>query len=228
MVSAIIVAAGKGIRMKDSMRKQYSKLSGRPILSHTLLAVNGCDLIQRIILVVPKDDVDFCHEKIIVPLKLCKQIELIAGGEERQDSVFNGLQALDDREGLVVIHDGVRPFVTAEQFTRCIEAAKDTGACILAIPVLDTVKKEAGAGWIAKTLDRAGLWLAQTPQVFDFKIITQAHNLARREGFKGSDDSLLVERLGYKVQIIRGTRSNIKITTQEDLLIGEAILKRSF
>ncbi len=225
MVSAIIVAAGKGMRMKDPVPKQYLQLGGRPIVSHTLMAFDGCDLIQKIILVIPAEDKDFCHQKIVSPLNLHKQIQLVAGGEKRQDSVFNGLNAINDTKSPVVIHDGVRPFVTAEQLTRCIHAAKETGACIMGIPALDTVKQTDDQRCVAKTLDRSSLWLAQTPQVFDFPIIHQAHIIARQEGYQASDDSLLAERLGYKVKIISGSKSNIKITTQEDLLIGEAILK---
>jgi 2-C-methyl-D-erythritol 4-phosphate cytidylyltransferase len=148
MTSAIVVAAGKGMRMKDPRRKQYLMLCDRPIVGHTLLlmlcdrpivghtllAVQSCDLIQKIILVVPAQDLDFCRQKIIIPLKLCDQVQLVAGGEERQDSVFNGLQTIDDKESLVVIHDGVRPLVTADQLARCINEARETGACILGMP----------------------------------------------------------------------------------------------
>lgn len=225
MTSAIVVAAGKGMRMKDPSRKQYLMLCDRPIVEHTLLAIQGCDLIRKVILVVPADDLDFCRQRIINPLKLYDQVQLVAGGAQRQDSVFNGLQSIDDKESLVVIHDGVRPFVTAEQLARCIKEATVTGACILGMPALDTVKQEDGSGCIAKTLDRATLWLAQTPQVFDYKIISQAHLMARKNGYKASDDAVLVERLGYKVKIIRGAASNIKITTQEDLRMGEAIMR---
>ena len=225
MASAIIVAAGKGMRMQDPVRKQYLRLGGRPIVSHTLMAVDGCDLIRSIILVIPPEDEDFCRQKIVSPLNLHKQIQLVAGGAQRQDSVFNGLSAINDKESPVAIHDGVRPFVTAEQISQCIQTAKETGACIMGIPVLDTVKRADGQQRVAETLDRSALWLSQTPQVFDFHIIHRAHIIARQEAYQGSDDSLLVERLGYKVKIIPGTQSNIKITTPEDLLIGEAILQ---
>ena len=225
MTSAIVVAAGKGMRMNDQRRKQYLMLCDRPIVVHTLLAIQSCNLIKRIILVVPAQDLDFCRQKILIPLKLYDQVQLVAGGEERQDSVFNGLQSIDDKEGLVVIHDGVRPFVKASQLVGCINEARETGACILGMPAFETVKQEDGSGCIAKTLDRTNLWLVQTPQVFQYKIISQAHRKARENGFKASDDAVLVERLGYKVKIIRGAASNIKITTPEDLRMGEAILR---
>ncbi len=225
MTSAIVVAAGKGMRMNDQRRKQYLMLCDRPIVGHTLLAIQSCNLIKRIILVVPAQDLDFCRQKILIPLKLYDQVQLVAGGEERQDSVFNGLQSIDDKEGLVVIHDGVRPFITADQLADCINEARETGACILGMPASETVKQADGFGCIAKTLDRAVLWLAQTPQVFDYKIINKAHQIARKTGYKASDDAVLVERLGYKVKIIPGAASNIKITTPEDLRMGEAIIR---
>ena len=152
-------------------------------------------------------------------------MKLVAGGKERHHSVFNGLQNIDDKESLVVIHDGVRPFITADQLAQCIKQARQTGACILGLPAFETVKRTDESGTIAETLDRTSLWLAQTPQVFDYKIIYEAHHLAQKQGFKASDDAVLVERLGYSVNIIRGATSNIKITTQEDLRLGEAIMR---
>ena len=200
-------------------------LCDQPIVGHTLLAIQSCDLIQKVILVVPAKDLDFCRQEIIIPLKIDDRVQLVAGGDERQESVFNGLQSIDDKDSLVVIHDGVRPFVTADQLRRCIKEARKTGACILGMPAFETVKQEDGTGCIAKTLDRTTLWLAQTPQVFDYTIINQAHLMARKNGYRASDDALLVERLGYKVKIIRGAASNIKITTPEDLRMGEAIMR---
>ena len=157
---------------------------------------------------------------------LPKVLKPVAGGEERQDSVFNGLQSIDDKESLVVIHDGVRPFVTADQLARCINEARETGACILGMPAFETVKQTDGSGCIAKTLDRATLWLAQTPQVFDYKIISQAHRMARENGYKASDDAVLVERLGYKVKIFMGSNDNIKVTTPADLALAEILWRK--
>jgi 2-C-methyl-D-erythritol 4-phosphate cytidylyltransferase len=225
MVSAIVVAAGKGTRMQGSLRKQYLLLGHRPIVGHTLLAIRSCALIHKVILVVPAGDLDFCHQKIIAPLKLKGRVQLVAGGKERQNSVFNGLQFVDDKESLVVIHDGVRPFITADQLARCINEARHMGACILGMPAFETVKRADKSGTVAETLDRTSLWLAQTPQVFDYKIINEAHRLAKKQGFRASDDAVLVERLGYTVKIIRGTPRNIKITTREDLRLGEAIMR---
>ena len=225
MTSAIIVAAGQGMRMKNARRKQYLMLCGRPILGHTILAIRSCNLIHNVILVVPAQDLDYCRKNVVSPLNLHNLVQLVAGGKERQDSVFNGLQTIDEKEGPVLIHDGVRPFVTADQLEQCILQARETGACILGVPVFETVKQADESGCITNTLDRSTLWLAQTPQVFDYKIISRAHLAARKNGYRASDDAVLVERLGYKVKIILGTASNIKITTPEDLHMGEAIMR---
>ncbi|MBN1930646.1 MAG: 2-C-methyl-D-erythritol 4-phosphate cytidylyltransferase [Desulfobacterales bacterium] len=220
MVSAIIVAAGKGIRMNTRLRKQYLAVAGRPILMHTLCVFDDCKLINRIVLVIPEDDFDFCHKNILSSLKLQHEIKLVHGGQQRQDSVYNGISALEHREKtdhIVVIHDGVRPFVHPERLKACIMGARDFGACILGIPVWDTLKSVTGAGYIHTTFERDSVWLAQTPQAFQYDLIKAAHENAKQEGFKGTDDASLVERLGEKVKMINGTRSNIKITTEEDL-----------
>ena len=225
MVSGIIVAAGKGVRMNLTIRKQYLAIAGQPILCHTLRAMVRCRLIEHITLVAPKDDFNFCREQIIQPLKSPKTIALAAGGAERQDSVYNGLLSTADKDGIVVIHDGVRPFVDLKTFSVCIEAAKTAGACIVGIPVSETVKQVTDAGFVDKTLDRKTLFLAQTPQVFRYEIIRKAHEKARKIGLKGTDDALLVERMGHDVKVVPGSCFNIKITTPEDLRIAEAILK---
>ena len=224
MVSAIIVAAGKGIRMDDKIRKQYLWLGDCPILNYTLRVFASCNLIDKIFLVVDREDFDFCHKNILSALKPQKKVILVAGGEERQDSVYNGLMAIDDNpESIIVIHDGVRPFLSSEQLTACISGAQESGACILGIPAYDTVKKVNNSGYIDQTLERGFIWLAQTPQAFKYDVIRKAHENARKEGYTGTDDALLVERLGKRVKIIKGSRYNIKITTREDLLLAQAI-----
>ena len=225
MISAIIVAAGKGIRMNDKLRKQYLLLAGRPILAYSLLAFDACDLIDCIILVVPKQDIDYCWQDIVAPLKLYKKINLVPGGEKRQDSVYNGLMAVDkDAAEIVAIHDGVRPFVSQGQLAACITGAKEYGACILAIPADDTLKQVDSSGFIYNTLKRDDILLAQTPQAFEYNLIIKAHENARSEGFAGTDDASLVERLGGKIKVIYGSRQNIKITTREDLIFAKALV----
>jgi 2-C-methyl-D-erythritol 4-phosphate cytidylyltransferase len=224
-VHAIIVAAGKGIRMSDAVRKQYIELDGIPMLSRTLGVFNGCELIDRIIMAVPGDDIDFCRNKIIPAANLKKETVLVIGGSRRQDSVYSSLKAIETDDGIVLIHDGVRPFVNPEDLVVCINGAREHGACILGIPAYDTVKHVNAKNEIVETQKRETLWLAQTPQAFQLRLIKRAHEMAKAEGFRGTDDASLVERLGEIVKIMPGSRSNIKITNQEDLKLARAILK---
>ena len=223
-VHAIIVAAGQGIRMSNTVRKQYIALDGIPILSRTLGVFDRCDLIDRIIVAVPKDDIDYCRNEIIPAADMKKEAILVVGGERRQDSVYNGLKTIESDDGIVLIHDGVRPFVNPEHLAACIKSAQKQGACILGIPAFDTVKHVNAKNEIIETLKRDTLWLAQTPQAFQLELIRRAHEIAKQEGFTGTDDASLVERLGGIVKIIPGSRNNIKITNQEDLKLAQAIL----
>lgn len=225
MVSAIIVAAGKGIRMNSGTRKQYIAVAGRPILGHTLHKFDACDRIDIIYLLVPEADFDHCRKSVLSTINPNKPIRLVAGGAERQDSVYNGLLALEEKSGLVVIHDGVRPLIQPDLIASCIQGAMKTGACIAGIPAFDTIKQADDTGTIEKTLSREGLWLAQTPQVFRYDLIREAHDRALREDFHGTDDAILVERLGHFVTIINGSKTNIKITTEEDLVVAETLLE---
>jgi 2-C-methyl-D-erythritol 4-phosphate cytidylyltransferase len=228
MVSAIIVAAGKGIRMNDKTRKQYLDLAGRPILAYSVMAFDACDLIDKIFLVIPKEDIEYCRKNIIPLLELKNGLDLIPGGEERQNSVYNALQAMDKKTDTVVVHDGVRPFIQPEKLESCILGARKFGACILGIPAGDTIKCVDKSGFIEKTLERESIWLAQTPQAFKYELIKKAHETARHDGYTGSDDSLLVERLGMDVRIINGSKNNIKITVREDLVVARAMLDAIF
>ena len=224
MVSAIIVAAGKGIRMNDTTRKQYLDLAGRPILAHSVMAFDACDLIDKIFLVIPKEDIEYCRKNILPVLELKNGVDLVFGGEKRQDSVYNGLQAIDKKTEIVVVHDAVRPFIQPEEIKSCILGAREFGACITGIPASDTIKHVGKSGLIEKTLIRDNIWFAQTPQAFKHELIIRAHETARHDGYIGSDDSLLVERLGIDVKIIKGSKNNIKITVREDLVVARAIL----
>ena len=224
MVSAIIVAAGKGARMNDAVRKQYLNLAGYPIVSHSLITFDECQQIADIFLVVPQKDINYCQKNILAPLTLQKKVHLVPGGAHRQASVYNGLLEIDQKTTTAVIHDGVRPFVSSENLTSCILGAKDFGACILAIPASDTLKHVERSGVIKKTLPRDTVWLAQTPQAFQYSLIMKAHETARYDGFIGTDDALLVERMGKDVKVVRGDKTNIKITTKEDLAVAQAML----
>ena len=226
-VYAIIVAAGKGIRMSDSVRKQYIALDGIPMLSRTLGVFNRCDLIDRIIVTVPEDDIDFCRHEIIPAANMEKEPILVIGGARRQDSVYSSLKTIETDDGVVLIHDGVRPFVNPQHLVACIKGAQEHGACILGIPAFDTVKHVNAKNEIVQTQKRDTLWLAQTPQAFQLQLIKKAHEIAKQKGFMGTDDASLVERLGGVVKIIPGSRSNIKITNQEDLRLAQALIQIS-
>ena len=223
MVSAIIVAAGKGVRMKGTMRKQYLDLSGRPVLAHSIMAFDLCSLVEEIFLVVPEEDVEYCQKKILSLLDLKTCINLVPGGAKRQDSVYNGLQAIKKNTETVVIHDGVRPFIHPEDLKACILGSKKYGACILATAAIDTLKRVGESDFILTTLPRENIWLAQTPQAFQYDLIIKAHETARRYGYIGTDDASLVEKLEEDVKIINGSRFNIKITKKEDLDIAKAM-----
>ena len=224
MVNAIIVAAGQGKRMQGDQRKQYLSLAGLPILTRTLMVFDKCEPVSQIILVVPQDDIDFCRHNILEPAKLTQKVRLASGGRRRQDSVYNGLKEIDANCSIVVIHDGVRPFVQNEQLIECINGARESGACIMGVPAHETLKQIDSSGRIIRTLSRDDIWLAQTPQVFRHDLILRAHEHAREEGYFATDDAALLERLGATVKILKGSRTNIKITVSEDLEMAQTIL----
>jgi 2-C-methyl-D-erythritol 4-phosphate cytidylyltransferase len=225
-VSAIIVAGGKGIRMGAAVRKQYLLLAGKPIFCHTLEAFDACSCIEEIYLVVPPDDLNTCAEKWVSSLILHKTIHLVAGGLERQDSVYRGIQAVSgQRCEIVVIHDAVRPFVSSRMIEDCVAETRISGACIVGMPVTETAKR-VNVNQVEFTLDRNAIWMAQTPQAFDLNLIRTAHEKAGLDHFMGTDDAMLVERLGHKIRIIPGSRLNMKITSPEDLALAEGIIQR--
>ncbi len=224
MVTAIIVAAGKGARMRNQQRKQYLLLADIPILVHTLRVFHGSERITHINLVIPPADFNYCRKNILSHLNPPHNIKLVAGGDRRQISVYRGLQRVDASCRIVVIHDGVRPFVQPDQLNACIDGAIQFGACILAIPAHDTLKKIDSSGRIIGTLARDTIWLAQTPQAFHSELIKKAHAQASSEGYEGTDDASLVERLGETVMIIHGSRRNLKITDKADLIAARALL----
>ncbi|MBU3978883.1 2-C-methyl-D-erythritol 4-phosphate cytidylyltransferase, partial [Patescibacteria group bacterium] len=187
------VAAGKGVRMNSAIRKQFFELDGSPLLCSTLKAFELCTLIESIILVVPPDDFQYCIDRVVEPLNMKKKVKLVKGGAERQDSVYNGLLSVDEKNCTVVIHDGVRPFVSSDLIGECAREAILHKACVSGLPASDTLKLADDKGYIKKTLSRNLVWLAQTPQAFDYKLIKKAHDVARKEGYTGTDDAELVE-----------------------------------
>lgn len=222
---AIIPAAGMGKRMGAGVNKQYLLLAGKPILAHTLELFQNVRFIDEIYPVVPAEEIDFCRENIVNKFALSKVRKIIAGGAERQNSVLNALRSLDCTDmDIIVIHDGVRPFVPLQAVEHSIEMAIIHDGAIVAIPAKDTVKIVKGP-FVTATPPRESVWLAQTPQTFRYGIIRSAHELADNEGITGTDDASLLERLGKKVHITIGDYKNIKITTPDDLVYAEAFIR---
>ncbi len=225
-VTALIPAAGMGKRMAAGINKQYLKLGGKPILAHTLDVFEKAPFVDDVYVIVPEDEITYCRENVIESYGYTKVRRIVAGGRERQQSVFNGLKAADglDIDDIVIVHDGVRPFVPLDAVRRSVEVARLHDGALVAVPVKDTVKITA-EGIVVDTPGRENIWLAQTPQTFRYGVIRQAYERAENEGFLGTDDSSLVERLGKTVHIVMGDYRNIKITTPEDMLLAEAFLK---
>lgn len=226
-VAAVVVAAGRGKRMGAELAKQYLPLAGRPVLVHTLEVFERCAAVDEVVLVVRKEDVAKVREEIIEPYGLSKVKHVVGGGHERQNSVFNGLKALLPQGALVVVHDGVRPLFTAEKLLQVLEAGRESGAAILAVPVKETVKQVNKESLVVeRTLPRETLWLAQTPQVFHWEVLWPAMQKAMVCGFSATDEAGIVEWAGHGVRIVPGDYENIKITTPEDLELAERILER--
>ena len=224
-IAAIVPAAGRGVRMNHSLSKQYLPLGGKPIIARTLLALESFALIDKILVAVRKEEKEYCQKEIIKKFNITKAGKLVEGGDRRQDSVYNALEAVEKSCNLVVIHDSVRPFITEDILIEAIAQANIHKASIVAVPVTDTVKQAKYHGFVEKTLPRENLWAVQTPQVFDYELILEAHKRAKKENFAGTDDASLVERIGHPVKVVEGALDNIKITTPEDLIMAEAILR---
>jgi 2-C-methyl-D-erythritol 4-phosphate cytidylyltransferase len=222
---AVIVSAGKGLRFMDGKKKQFYFLADKPILAHTLDKFETCPLVHSILLVVGQDDMDYCLKEIVEKYQYRKISQIVPGGKRRQESVKNGIEALAKDAEIVVIHDGVRPLVTREMIEESIHSAQRFGAVVMAMPVKDTIKMAHTNGTVLQTLDRESLWEIQTPQTFQAHIIKEAYQKATEDGFVGTDDASLVERLGIKVHILPGSYTNIKITTPEDLILANLFLR---
>lgn len=223
---AIIAAAGQGARMAGKRPKQFLELAGTPILFHTLKPFEECDSIQEIIVVLPAEEAAG-FLSLAGKVGFRKLSRVVAGGSTRAESVSRGLLAIRAATAeIVAVHDGVRPFVTPEEITRTVEAAKENGAAILVARVNETVK-QVEAGSVVNTLDRSVLRRALTPQCFRYDLLRRAYESVDVHDPALTDDSLLVERTGVQVATVEGSSRNIKITTPEDLVVAEALLKES-
>lgn len=226
-VIAIIPAAGLGKRL-GGRKKPFVELLGKPILAHTLKAFEDSPLIDGVVVVTTAEDIERCREEVVERYAFKKVVGVVSGGKERQDSIARALDTISDTtEGdcdMVVVHDGARPLVMPDIIERTINAAIDKGAAITTIPLKDTVKTVKD-GVVQDTPRRDMLKAVQTPQAFKFDILRRAYDAATEDGFIGTDDSSLVERLGLKVTTVDGSNRNIKITTKEDITIAECLLK---
>ncbi len=223
---ALIPAAGMGKRMGASINKQYLQLEGLPIVARTISVFEASPDIDAIYLVIPEAEIPYCREHVVEACGFRKVVRIVPGGKERQNSVMNGLRAMQPHlsdNDVVVIHDGVRPLITPELLQKSIEVARTCDGALVAVPAKDTIKTVRD-GIVVNTPDRETLWQAQTPQSFRFGVIFKAHLAADDEKFIGTDDASLVERCGGAVRIVPGDYRNIKITTPEDLVLAGSFL----
>ena len=224
--TAIVLAAGQGKRMHSKIQKQFMELDGMPVLCYSLRCFQESPLIQDIILVTGEESISYCKEEIVKKYGFTKVSAVIPGGKERYDSVYAGLCECRDCE-YVLIHDGARPFVTEEILKRGLQKVKETGACVIGMPSKDTVKLSDEEGYVKETPNRKCVWTIQTPQIFSYSLIREAHDSIRQKDMsKITDDAMVVEQeTGAKVALAEGSYQNIKITTPEDFDIAEAFLK---
>jgi len=225
-VAAIIPAAGVGVRMKTATPKPYLPLHGKPILAHTLAVFEVTPEVRQVAVVVHPDDLEQCQEQVIEPFHFKKVLRLIPGGKERQDSVYQGLKVLRQQEeiDIVLVHDGVRPFIRPTHIHQVIQAAQRFGAAVLGFPASDTLKRVSPKGEVLETLDRQNIWHIQTPQGFRTELLWRAFVAAYNRNFYGTDEAMLVEQLHHPIMVIPGSPFNLKITTPEDLQLAQALL----
>ena len=226
-VTAVIPAAGLGKRMGKSIPegfgKQFISIRNKPLLSYTIEKFIESKYVDEIIIVSAPAFFDYLKNEIVDPFQCPKPLKIVFGGKERQDSVYEGFKAIDNSD-IVLIHDGVRPFIKSERIDQLIEVCNQTKAAILGVRPKDTVKLQDAGEYVRETLDRSVLWNIQTPQAFDYHILQEAFESAQGSGFYGTDESMLVEKIGHKIKIVQGDYDNIKITTPDDLVLAELIL----
>lgn len=223
---AIVLAAGRGSRMGSDVPKQFLEINGKPVLYYSLKIFQENPHIDEIVLVIGKEYQEYCQEQIVHHYGLTKVTAMVAGGAERYQSVYEGLKACKDCE-YVFIHDGARPFVTDAIIERCIETVQVDGACVVGMPVKDTIKIADEGGYVASTPPRSKVWMVQTPQVFAYALIRDAYEKMLCSDMVGiTDDAMVAEAFSdRKVRLVEGSYENIKITTPEDIKIAENFLK---
>lgn len=224
MISAIVLAGGRGKRMGSVQSKQYIDLNEKPILYYTLRQFIDNDLINRIILVLPKDEIEYCRKEVLDKFGLIVD-DIVSGGAERQESVYNGLTKANGSE-IVLIHDGVRPFVSKKTIDEAIKYAKKYKASAPGVMPKDTIKIKSKDGFSIKTLNRSELVAIQTPQAFDYNMIYDCHKKLKEKGILVTDDTMVAELFGNEVYIYEGEYTNIKITTPDDLILAKHLISK--
>jgi len=223
MNSAIIVAAGKGTRMGPGADKLFLEVAGRPVIAHTWQRFNDAACIDEIVLVV-RDGMQASFEELAQRFKLTKYFQFVTGGAERQDSVWNGLGALNPKSEIVAIQDGARPCTSEELIAATVQAARETGAAVAAQPVTDTIKETTDGKIISRTVDRSRLWSVQTPQTFRVEVIRRALSEVRGRKLVVTDDTAACELIGQPVRLVAGATPNPKVTVPADLPFIESVL----
>ena len=224
-LGVVIPAAGQGKRMEAGCNKQFLILQGRPVLAHTVSLFEESEYVSEIVIAGAVSDLSRL-EDMVSEYGFTKVTAIVRGGTERQDSVYAGIQALSSAVGRVVVHDGARPLLSLREFHRFLGETEGFAAAVMGIPLQDTVKRIDDAGKVLETLPREVLRAIQTPQIFERSLLEEAHRRSAAEGYYGTDDAILLERLGYSVRIAAGSAENIKITLPEDLWLAEQILAR--
>jgi 2-C-methyl-D-erythritol 4-phosphate cytidylyltransferase len=221
---AIVVAGGTGSRFGENIPKQYMELGGKPIICHCLDLFERCDLIDEVLVVVGENYLGYVSQAIVDKYSYRKIKKITTGGETRQESVLSGLSSCSKSIDLAIIHDAVRPFLAMDLLKSTIKKATETEAAILAVPAKESIK-EVSKNLIKKSLLRDSIWIAQTPQIFKFEKILDAHRRAEAAQNEATDDSQLYEQYCGKVSIIRGSYNNIKITTKSDYILAKELYK---
>ena len=225
---AIVLAAGKGSRMQADRPKQYLLLKEKPVLYYSLKTFED-SLIDEVVLVVGKGEIEYCKREIVEKYDFKKVTVITEGGKERYHSVYEGLRRIEiEKEGMtyVFIHDGARPFITSELISKLLKEVEEHKACVAGMPVKDTIKLVDAKQFVTDTPDRRRVWLVQTPQVFEYKLVYESYEKIMQSNQNGiTDDAMVVEQMtGYPVKLIEADYRNIKITTPEDIVIGESFL----
>lgn len=223
--TAIVLSGGKGSRMNSEIHKQYLLLQGKPVITYALEAFEKSP-VDEIVLVTGAGEEEYCRKMIVEEYHLKKVVKIVPGGKERYHSVYAGLKAADGSD-YVLIHDGARPFVTDEIIRRAMEEVQKSRACVVGMPVKDTIKIVDAAAHVTDTPERKNVWMVQTPQVFEYPLIREAYEeLLQQEHITATDDAMAVERMCHiPIKMLEGSYANIKITTPEDMVIAEALLQ---